>query len=206
MSAARPPEGARTAAHRGEGIPVSKPGLHLHRCDLPVPVQVDEERVAWSVDGVPVLLVPRRLWVTIQKAVEEGLGMERARALFRDTGQRTAHAWCQQQGEHFGLTGAALFEHYMRSASRRGYGRLIPEWIDMPGGVARVRVEQSVYAAEFGPAAGRKVCHLFEGSFAGGLQAASERAGQPGAWSAQETQCAAEGVPHCLFEMRRERP
>lgn len=175
----------------------------VHVCELPVPVRVDPSTAAWSVDGMPVLLIPRHLWVRVQKSLEEGLGLAAARAMFWEASHSAAKTWCTQQGERFQLAGAPLFEHYLRSAGSRGYGRMTPLHIDLTLGTAQVKVEQSVYAAEYGPQAGRAVCHVFEGSLAGGLSCASERAGLPGGWSARETACACNGAPHCLFELRR---
>lgn len=175
----------------------------LHACELPVPVRVDPSTAAWSVDGMPVLLISRHLWVRVQKSLEDGLGLAAARAMFREVSHSAAKTWCTQQGDRFGLAGAPLFEHYLRSAGWRGYGRMTPLHIDLTLGTAQVRVDHSIYAAEYGPDAGRPVCHVFEGSFAGGLCCASERAGLPGEWAARETACACNGAPHCLFEMRR---
>lgn len=180
---------------------MTPPGWHA--CELPVPVRADPGSLAWSVDGMPVLLVPRHLWVMVQQSLEHALGLEAARALFHDTGHAAARAWCAQQGDLFQLAGAALFEHYLRSAGRRGYGRMSAEHVDLEAGVARVRVDGSVYVAGYGAQAGRPVCHMFEGSFAGGLSCASERAGLSGHWRAHETACAAHGAPHCTFELRR---
>lgn len=178
-------------------------GIHRHTCDLPVPVRIDEVTSAWSVDGMPVLLIPRHLWVGVQKAIEGALGVEAAHALFHAAGDSAARVWCTQQGERFHMAGAALFEHYLRSVSLRGYGQLTPVQIDLDRGLARVRIDHSVYAAEYGRHAGRHVCHMFESSLAGGLACASERAALPGEWRAQETACAANGSPHCMFELRR---
>jgi predicted hydrocarbon binding protein len=182
---------------------MTAPPPELHDCELPVPVRVDPATFAWSVDGMPVLLIPRHLWVSVQKSLEAGLGLEGARALFRAAGHGAARTWCTRQGERFDLAGVPLFEHYLRSASRRGYGRMVIERIDLEHGRARVRVDGSVYVAEYGQNAGRAVCHVFESSFAGGLDCASERAGLPGDWTVRETACAANGATHCTFEMRR---
>ena len=38
--------------------------------DLPVPVVVDPETAEWSVDGFPMLLIPRHYWVQIMAEVE----------------------------------------------------------------------------------------------------------------------------------------
>lgn len=177
------------------------PLLSRHVCELPVPVHVNPATLAWSVDGMPVLLIPRHLWVLVQKSLEEGLGLEGTRALFWAAGHSAARTWCIQQGDRFGLAGVPLFEHYLFSASQRGYGRMTIEQIDLPLGTARVRVDDSAYVAEYGQNAGRPVCHLFESSFAGGLCCASERAGLPSEWTAREIACAAHGATHCTFEM-----
>ena len=38
---------------------------------LPVPIRVDPETGEWSVDGVPMILVTRHVFVNDQRAVEE---------------------------------------------------------------------------------------------------------------------------------------
>lgn len=173
-------------------------------CQLPVPVAVDDDTGAWSVDGMPVVLVPRHLWVSVQAALEAGLGLAAAQDLFWQTSHAAAWTWCTRQGDRFGLAGAALFAHYVRSASRRGYGRMTVEQLDLARGTARLRVAHSVYVAEYGRNAGRPVCHVFSGSFAGGLHCASERIGLPGPWHARETACAAHGAQDCVFEALRQ--
>ena len=94
--------------------------------------------------------------------------------------------WCAHQSQVFGLTGADLFSHYMRSGSKRGYGKMTPELIDIDSGKARVRVDNSVFVTEMGTNVGRSVCYMFEGAFAGGLASASRTVGLDAEWTADE--------------------
>lgn len=177
--------------------------MDLYSCSLPVDVKFDEATGGWNVDGLPVLLVPRHFYVNIQKALEQGLGEAQTRKLLWDAGYGSAETWCQQQQQVWGFTGAALFSHYMQSASRRGYGILTPQLIDIPGGRAKVRLDNSAYVAEFGAEAGRNVCYMFEGVVAGGMAAVSKTLGFEGEWTAREVQCAAHGATHCAIEGER---
>lgn len=172
-------------------------------CSLPVPVGFDEATGGWQVDGLPVLLVPRHFWIYMQRAMEDGVGLGRARALIRAASYKGALTWCAHQQRASGLKGADLFRRYMESGSRRGYGLMNPELIDLEGGRARIRVDHSVYVTEIGRSAGRNVCYMFEGAFSGGLAASSETLGYKGDWAGEETLCGANGAPGCLFEIRR---
>jgi hypothetical protein len=66
---------------------------------LPVPVRVDPETSKWSVDGVPMILVPRHFFVNNQRAVEELLGSEASSDLFREPGDRSVREWCAWEAE-----------------------------------------------------------------------------------------------------------
>ena len=75
---------------------------------LPVPVRVDPETGEWSVDGVPMILVPRHLFANNQRAVEELWGPKASSDLFREPSDRSVREWCAWEAETHGLSGAAL--------------------------------------------------------------------------------------------------
>ncbi len=169
---------------------------------LPVPVRVDAKTGEWSVDGIPMILVPRHFIVNNQSAVEGLLGLEATRNLYRDPGKRSAHEWCAREAEMHGLSGAAIFHHYMKRLSQRGWAQFSVEHLDTAAGYARVRVGHSVFVAEHGSQARRKVCHMFEGWLEGALGFIMTAEGNPQQLRCQEVQCAAEGSDYCLLEVR----
>jgi hypothetical protein len=172
--------------------------------ELPVPVRVDPETGEWSVDGIPMILVPRHFFVNNQRAVEELLGPEASSDLFRRPGDRSAREWCAKEAETHGLSGAAIFHHYMRRLSQRGWAQFSVEHLDPAAGYARVRVDHSVFVAEHGSHANRKVCYMFEGWLEGALGYIMTVEGNPRRLECREVQCASEDSDHCLFEVRPE--
>ena len=171
---------------------------------LPVPVRVDPETGEWSVDGVPMILVPRHFFVNNQRAVEELLGVKASSELFREPGDRSAREWCAREAETHALSGAEVFHHYMKRLSQRGWAQFSVEHLDPAAGYARVRAEHSVFVAERGSQAGRKVCYMFQGWLEGALGYIMTVGGNPQRLGCREVRCAAEGSDHCLFEVRPE--
>jgi hypothetical protein len=171
---------------------------------LPVPVRVNAETGEWSVDGIPMILVPRHFIVNNQSAVEGLLGIEATRDLFREPGKRSASEWCAREAETHGLSGPAIFHHYMKRLSQRGWAQFSVEHLDTAAGYARVRVGHSVFVAERGSQAGREVCYMFEGWLEGALGYIMTAKGNPQQLRCREVQCAAEGSEQCLFEVRPE--
>jgi len=171
---------------------------------LPVPVRVNPETGEWSVDGIPMILVPRHFIVNNQRAVEELLGYAATSDLFREPGARSAREWCAKEAVTYGLRGAAIFHHYMKRLSQRGWAQFSVEHLDTGTGCAGVRVDHSVFVAERGSQAERKVCYMFEGWFEGALGYIMTAEGNPQKLECQEVQCAAEGSEHCLLEVRPE--
>ena len=171
---------------------------------LPVPVRVDPETGEWSVDGIPMILVPRHFIVNNQSAVEGLLGIEATRDLFREPGKRSASERCAREAAH-GLSGAAtIFYHYMKRLSQRGWAQFSVERLDTAAGYARVRVDHSVFVAERGSQARRKVCYMFEGWLEGAVEYIMTTEDNPQQLKCHELQCATEDANHCLFEVRPE--
>lgn len=159
-----------------------------------VPIAVNEATGEWSVDGMPMILVPRHFFLNNHLAIESALGRERYAELLFHAGHKSAYVWCEHEAKTHALEGVAVFHHYMKRLSQRGWGQFRVESIDPPAGRARIRVHHSVFAAQ----KGGKACYMFRGWFPGALEfvAQSERK-----LASTEVQCAAEGHEHCVFEV-----
>ena len=172
--------------------------------ELPVPVEVDPDTGEWSVDGIPMILVPRHFLVNMQRAVEEALGYEASANLFREPGARSAREWCAKESETHGLGGAEVFYHYMKRLSQRGWAQFSVETLDVAAGYAMVRVDHSVFAAEYGSEIRRKVCYMYQGWMEGALNYIVTAQGRSIKLLSREVQCVADGADYCLFETQPE--
>ncbi|WP_149539562.1 4-vinyl reductase [Siccirubricoccus phaeus] len=169
-----------------------------------VPIEVDPATGIWRTDGLPMIYLPRHFLVNIQKAVEQAIGPEAFRALLYEASDLSALQWCRAEAKTHGLSPVATFRHYLKRLSQRGYGLIDITALDEAAGSAEVTVRHSAYALAYGPETGRRVCYMFEGSFAGGMRYVLEEAGKPGEPRCREVACAAEGHPACRFELRCE--
>ncbi len=172
-----------------------------HACELPVPVRVDPQTGAWSVDGQPMVLVPRHYWAFIQQSLEDGLGLEKAHELLSNPGYRAAKVWCERESATHGLRGGPLFRHYMQRMSERGYGAIRIEALDLEAGTADVRIEHSVYPAEYG-LVNRCVCYRFEGPLEGSVEYCAATEGRTLKLQAREVACVSAGASECRFDVR----
>lgn len=159
-----------------------------------VPIAVDEATGEWSVDGMPMILVPRHFFLNNHRAIESALGRERYAELLFHAGHKSAYVWCEQEAKTHGLAGVAVFHHYMKRLSQRGWGQFRAESLDPAAGRARVRVQHSVFAMQ----RGEKTCYMFRGWFPGALEFVAQSGRR---LASSEAQCAAEGHDHCIFEI-----
>lgn len=169
--------------------------------DLPVPVVVDPDTGIWSVDGLPVVLIPRHYWAQIMQEVEARMGNEDAQKLYYDGTHKAASFWCEKEAVTHGISGVEVFSHYLKRMSQRGWGQFTVEAIDSAAGTARIRVDHSAIALAYGDGVGRNVCHSFNGAFCGGMEYVAADAGRPMQLQSHETHCAANGADRCLFEV-----
>ena len=170
--------------------------------DLPVPVKVDAKTGIWSVDGQPMVLVPRHFWVFIQMEAEKRFGQAGTASVFHEATYKAAKVWCEREAKTHGLDGVAVFRHYLDRVSNRGFGRFTIDRVDAAQGTAEIRLDHSVYVHEYGRNAGRKVCYMFTAAFVGGIEYVAESAGRQLALESEEVECAAEGRDHCRFVVR----
>lgn len=170
---------------------------------LPVPIYVDPETGVWSVDGLPMILIPRHYWAQMMQEVEAGLGLEEAAKLYFSGTYKAAYFWCEKEAETHGLSGVDVFTHYMTRMSQRGHGRITVEEIEPAEGAARLRIENSAIALAYGFGVGRNVCHFFNGAFCGGMEFAAADTGRSMKVESSELQCLANGAGHCVFQISR---
>jgi predicted hydrocarbon binding protein len=165
-----------------------------------VPIEVDAATGEWSVDGIPMILVPRHFFLNNHLAIESSLGLQKYAEILFAAGRKSAYAWCEKEAATHGLSGEAVFHHYMKRLSQRGWGQFRVESLDPEAGLARISVRNSVFVK--GQAGHpRKTCYMFRGWFPGALELVLESAGLKLELTSNELHCAAEGgQDHCLFE------
>ena len=164
-----------------------------------VPIEVDEATGAWSVDGIPMILVPRHFFLNNHLAIEGVLGLEKYSQILFDAGHRSAYVWCEKEARTHGLIGMDVFHHYMKRLSQRGWGQFRVESVDPQTGRARVQVHHSVFSVE---PRNTKGCYMFRGWFPGSLEFVAAAEGRKLELTSTETQCAADGRhDHCVFEV-----
>lgn len=167
-----------------------------------LPIEVDSETGVWTTDALPMLYVPRHFFVNNHMAIEEEIGPERYAEILYKAGYKSAWHWCEKEAALHGLSGAAVFEHYMKRLSQRGWGLFKIEEIDVTQGACRVRLDHSAFVYVYGKV-GRKVDYMFTGWFAGAMDQILAAAGSPIRTVAEQVQSAAEeGCDHGLFVTR----
>ncbi len=103
------------------------------------------------------------------------------------------------------ISGMAVFEHYLKRLSQRGWGLFSILEADPATASARIALRHSSFVLQQ-PEKSGKLCYMFAGWFAGAMDwvndttPAGKGKGTPRAQS-KEVQCAAEGHDHCVFEV-----
>ena len=133
-----------------------------------MPIQVDDETGVWTTDALPMLYVPRHFFVNNHMGIEEVLGADKYAEILYKAGYKSAWHWCEKEAECHGIEGAAVFEHYMKRLSQRGWGLFEVEKLDLDAGTAEVRLKHSAFVYVYGKV-GRKVDYMFTGWFSGAL-------------------------------------
>ncbi|MFC3025039.1 DUF5943 domain-containing protein [Vibrio zhugei] len=166
-----------------------------------MPIMVDDETGVWTTDGLPMLYVPRHFFVNNHMGIEEEIGAERYADILYKAGYKSAYYWCEKEAQEHGLSGEAVFEHYMKRLSQRGWGFFIIEHLDIAKGEARVRLEHSCFVYQYGKV-NRKVDYMFTGWFAGAMDQVGQSMGLNTATHAVQIQSGAEdGCEFGLFDV-----
>ena len=130
-----------------------------------VPIDVDAETGRWSTDSLPMVYVPVHFFVNNHLAVERELGVARYAQLLYDAGYASAWHWCEHEAAGHGMSGAEVFEHYLRRLSQRGWGQFEILDLDLEAGTASVAVRHSVFTRPTGGTGD----YMFTGWFAGAM-------------------------------------
>ena len=133
-----------------------------------LPIDVDPETGVWTTDSLPMLYVPRHFFTNNHLAVEEALGREVYAKSLYTAGHKSAYHWCDKEAKQHGISGMAVFEHYLKRLSQRGWGLFKIQDIDLDKGTASVKLEHSAFVYVYGKV-GRKVDYMFTGWFAGAM-------------------------------------
>jgi predicted hydrocarbon binding protein len=163
-----------------------------------LPIDVDEATGVWTTDGLPMLYVPRHFFTNNHVAIEEALGRERYAQQLYDAGYKSAYFWCAQEAISHGLSGMAVYEHYLKRLSQRGWGLFAFASADPITGRASIVLEHSSFVLAQ-PEVKGKLCYMFAGWFAGAMDWVGKDTGRNYSTVSSETQCAAEGHAHCVF-------
>jgi predicted hydrocarbon binding protein len=170
-----------------------------------VHINVNEATGVWETDGLPMLYIPRHFMVNVHNEVESALGLVAYRAVLYSAGAKSAYYWCQQQAKTFGISGLAVFEHYLERLTARGWGQFRLENFDAERVSTEITLRNSIYALETENRVDHPVCYMFEGFFAGGMKYVLEQEGFPPLqMKSREIQCQAMGFEYCKFEVFRE--
>ncbi|MFM2479774.1 DUF5943 domain-containing protein [Celerinatantimonas sp. YJH-8] len=173
--------------------------MGVHAPELPI--NVDDETGVWTTDALPMLYVPRHFFVNNHMAIEEEIGAERYAEILYKAGYKSAHYWCEKEAEAHGISGAAVFEHYLNRLSQRGWGLFIIEHLDLESGRARIRLEHSCFVYQYGQVE-RKVDYMFTGWFAGAMDQIAESLGYSVRTQSQQLQSEAQaGCDYGIFEV-----
>ncbi|MDX1299083.1 MAG: DUF5943 domain-containing protein [Pseudomonas sp.] len=143
-----------------------------------MPIQVDDETGVWTTDALPMLYVPRHFFVNNHIGIEEVLGAEAYAEILYKAGYKSAWHWCEKEAECHGMSGAAVFEHYMKRLSQRGWGLFETQKLDLETGYAEVKLKHSAFVYVYGKC-GRKVDYMFTGWFSGAIDQILAAAGSP---------------------------
>lgn len=165
-----------------------------------VPIEVDSSSGIWTTDGLPMLYVPRHFFVNNHVMVESALGRERYAQLLSASGHRSAWFWCDSESATHELEGAAVFEHYLKRLSQRGWGQFSFEALDAERGTAEIRVRKSAFVLAQPQARGR-LCYMFEGWLCGAMDWVLQRSGPQSSSACVEASCASEGASFCTFKV-----
>ena len=130
------------------------------------------------------------------------LGADAYAEILYKAGYTSAWHWCEKEAECHGLEGVAVFEHYMKRLSQRGWGLFNIQAIDLDAGTATVTLEHSCFVYVYGKVE-RKVDYMFTGWFAGAMDQILQARGSPLRTVAEQVYSGSqEGHDHGLFTVK----
>jgi predicted hydrocarbon binding protein len=177
-------------------------------------LKFDGERGALLYNDVRYLLIRPETLIAFQKAAEEMLGAEADRLLY-EGGFAGGALSAIKYREVFGQSDEQSVEFMAKMGTEIGWGKMLVSNFSASGGELELIVEGSPFAGTYGKA-GRGVCHLIRGVFAGlasGIFSRRVEAHDDATISnageldikridASEVECLAMGSPCCRFSIR----
>jgi hypothetical protein len=163
-----------------------------------LPIEVNEETGVWTTDGLPMIYVPRHFFVNNHSAVAAALGADRYAEILYPAGHKSAYFWCEKEAKTHGIAGLAVFEHYLKRLSQRGWGQFSFIEADPATGHAKIMLKHSVFVLQQPDLKG-KLCYMFAGWFAGAMDWVGDTLGHGYKTASHESGCACENHDHCVF-------
>ncbi|WP_338759811.1 DUF5943 domain-containing protein [Massilia sp. METH4] len=164
-----------------------------------LPIDVNEETGVWTTDGLPMLYVPRHFFTNNHLAIEAALGRDQYAQQLYDAGYKSAYYWCAKEAATHGLSGMAVYEHYLKRLSQRGWGLFAFESYDEATGHARITLHNSSFVLAQ-PESHDRLCYMFAGWFSGAMDWVGKDTGRGYVTTSREAHCAAEhDHDHCVF-------
>ncbi|MDY0885451.1 DUF5943 domain-containing protein [Dongia soli] len=172
-----------------------------------IAIEVDPDTGIWRTDNLPMVYLPRHFLVNNHRAVEDALGIDTYRAILQGATEKSALHWCEVQARSYNLDREQTFHLYFQRLSQRGWGRFTVEMLDSAACLGRIRIENSVFALEFGTGTERRVCYMFEGFMIGAFRFLIGAINKSANIYCREICCNAhDGVEPCQFEFGLVRP
>jgi Domain of unknown function (DUF5943) len=169
-----------------------------------IDIQVDDDTGRWSVDALPMILVPQHFYLNNHYAIEKVLGAAEMEKVLRPAGYKSAYFWCEKEAAFHGLDGEQVFRHYLKRLSQRGWAQFEIEEMSPAHGTASIVVRNSAMIDPSHVREKRKCCYMFAGWFEGAFDYVAKSERRPLAFKATEVYCTAEGQhDHCRFDVRR---
>ncbi|RLG49955.1 MAG: hypothetical protein DRO00_09390 [Thermoproteota archaeon] len=155
-------------------------------------------RITMFEQGVRVIIISARFFVSIQRGIEDFFG-EQAPAILYDSGIRAGSEAAKILIREWGSKDMDFLKQWSEFYSSKGIGWFKVKEINVDSDRQRgyIRIEQSFIVEEYGPS-DRPVCDFMAGYIAGVL---SEAFGA--SFSCEETKCIAKGDPYCEFVFER---
>lgn len=147
--------------------------------------------------NVIVLIVPRRIFSTVQKSISDILGDGCAALVMYNAGYSIGYDVLSKVIEKFSNDIRSAFEFFITILTTRGWGELKIVEFDTDKNTYRVQVRSS-YGEDLKPSR-RAVCHFIRGLLTGSLQCLTDSRGKDVKLYSRETKCVAKGDPYCEF-------
>ena len=141
------------------------------------------------------LLIRPETLGALQKGIEKELG-PRSADLIYESGFTGGRLSTERYRELFRLSPEQVLHYMLEMGGQIGWGKFILERFEPETKRVSVKVLHSPFAAAYGPSS-RPVCHFIRGVLGGISTGIFEEEK-----TIEETRCAAQGHPFCLFETK----